>query len=164
MFATGFWNAFKLRGIPVRFHWSVLLGALLFSGFRFAPAFWLAFPALVLIHELGHAWVIRRLGHRALGVEVTGFGGLCHWDPRFASRLHHALVAWGGVAAQFVLFLLTSAYVLASGGPSYLWEAEVVHVFTTTNLMLIVLNLLPIAPLDGARAWMLFGELSRVRR
>jgi Zn-dependent protease len=164
MFTSGFWQAFSLRGIPIRFHWSVLLGALIFSGFRFAPAFWLAFPILVLVHELGHAWVIRRLGHRALAVDVTGFGGMCHWDPRFASRLHHALVAWGGVAAQFVLFLATTAYVLVTGAPHYYWEAEVLHVFTTTNLMLIVLNLLPIPPLDGARAWMLLSELSRARR
>jgi Zn-dependent protease len=164
MFATGYWQPFSLRGIPIRFHWSVLLGAFLFSGFRFAPAFWLSFPVLVLVHELGHAWVIRRLGHRALAVEVTGFGGTCHWDPRFASRLHHALVAWGGVGAQVVLLLAAVTYLFVTGGPRLPWEAEVLHVFTTTNVMLIALNLLPIAPLDGARAWMLFSELARARR
>jgi Zn-dependent protease len=162
MLTTGFWHAGTIRGVPIRFHWSILLGALIFSGFRFSPAFWLAFPLLVLIHELGHAWVIQRLGHRALAIDVTGFGGLCHWDPRFASRLHHALVAWGGVAAQFLLFLAATAYTLIKGGPSFYWEAEVLHVFTTTNLFLIALNLLPFPPLDGARAWTLFGELSRM--
>jgi stage IV sporulation protein FB len=164
VFTSGFIEFGRVRGVPIRFHWSVLIGALFFSGFRFAPAFWLSFPLLVLIHELGHAFVVQRLGHRALGIEVTGFGGLCHWDPRFASRLDHALVAWGGVAAQFVLFLIATAYLFVSGGPRYAWEAQVLSVFTTTNLWLMALNLLPIPPLDGARAWTLFGELKALRQ
>jgi membrane-associated protease RseP (regulator of RpoE activity) len=164
MFTSGFWRAGTLKGIPIRFHWSVLLGAAIFSGLRFAPAFWVAFPVLVLVHELGHAWVIRRLGHRTLAIDVTGFGGLCHWDARYASRLHHALVAWGGVVAQFLLFLAASAYLALTGGPHFTWEAQVLYVFTTTNLLLIALNLLPFAPLDGARAWMLFSELRHARR
>lgn len=159
MFSSGFLRLGRIRGVPVRFHWSVALGALIFSGFRFAPAFWLAFPVLVLIHELGHALIAQRLGHRALGIEVTGFGGLCHWDPRGASPLHHALVAWGGVVAQLALFVAAIAYLLIRPGVFYAWEAQVLHVFTTTNLFIIVLNLLPFPPLDGARAWTLFRHL-----
>lgn len=161
MFTSGFWQLGSWRGVPIRFHWSVLVGALIFSGFRFSPAFWLSFPVLVLVHELGHVWVVQRLRHRALAVDVTGFGGLCHWDPRLASRLDHALVAWGGVAAQFLLFLLATGYVLITGGPHFLVEAQVLSVFTTTNLLLMALNLLPFPPLDGARAWTLFGELRK---
>lgn len=161
MFQTGYLRLGRIKGVPVRLHFSVAIGALLFSGFRFAPAFWLAFPLLVLVHEFGHALLVQRLGHRALAVDVTGFGGLCHWDARFASRLDHAIVAWGGVLAQALLLLAALAYLAVRGAPLYAWEAEALHVFTSTNLWLIALNLLPIPPLDGARAWTVFREWRR---
>ena len=81
MFERGFLALGRFRGVPVRLHWSTALGALIFSGGRFVPAFWVAFVVLVLIHEFGHAIVVQRLGHRALAVDVTGFGGLCHRTP-----------------------------------------------------------------------------------
>ena len=34
--------------------------------------------------------------------------------------------------------------------------AEMISTFTATNMILIVLNLLPVAPLDGARGWRIF--------
>ncbi len=73
----GYLQLGTVRGVPIRLHWSTALGALFFSRFKFAPAFWLGFVLLVLVHEVGHAWVAQRLGHRALAIEVTGFGGLC---------------------------------------------------------------------------------------
>lgn len=161
MFERGFLTVGRFRGIPIRFHWSMALGALFFGGLRFVPAFWLAFVVLVLVHELGHAFVARRLGHQALAVDVTGFGGLCHWDARRASGLDHSLVAWGGVAAQFALLLVTLAYTVVAGAPASSVEAQVVSAFTRTNLWIMALNLLPIPPLDGAQAWRLFSELKQ---
>lgn len=161
MLDSGFLTIARFRGVPVRLHWSTALGALFFGGMRFVPAFWLAFVVLVVVHELGHAVVVQRLGHRALAVDVTGFGGLCHWDPRRATALDHYLVAWGGVFAQFLLLLLTLTYTLILGAPTSAAEAQIVSAFTTTNLWVIALNLLPISPLDGAQAWRLFGELRR---
>lgn len=139
------------------------LGAFFFGGYRFAPAFWAAFVLLVLVHELGHAFMARRLGHEPLGVEVTGFGGLCRWDGRRASDFHRSLVAWGGVLAQAVLLLFTYAYSLWSGPPTSMAEYQIVSAFTRTNIYLILLNLLPIPPLDGAQAWQILGQLGRKR-
>ncbi len=93
----GYLQLGSVRGVPIRLHWSTAVGALFFSRFKFAPAFWLGFVLLVLVHEIDHAWVAQRLGHQALAIEVTGFGGLCKWDARRASGLHRSLVAWGGV-------------------------------------------------------------------
>ncbi len=39
------------------------------------------------------------------------------------------------------------------GRPADPFAADVVQVFTQTNLWLILINLLPIPPLDGAEAW-----------
>lgn len=140
------------------------LGAFIFGGYRFAPAFWLAFVLLVLIHELGHAFMARGLGHAPLGVEVTGFGGLCRWDGSRASDLHRSLVAWGGVLAQGVLWVITYVYTVVAGPPSSMAEYHIVSAFTRTNVFLILINLLPIPPLDGAQAWQLLSHLGSLRR
>jgi stage IV sporulation protein FB len=118
---------------------------------------------LVLVHELGHAFMARKLGHAPLGVEVTGFGGLCRWDGSRASDFHRSLVAWGGVLAQGVLLVFTYAYSYVAGPPQSVVEYQFVSAFTRTNLYLIVLNLLPFPPLDGAQAWQILGQFGRKR-
>ena len=123
----------------------------------------LAFIALVLVHELGHAWFVRRLGHRALSVEVMGFGGLCQWDGRGSTQLDRAVIAWGGVVFQALLLLVTLTIDWLFGPPSALWQAQVLAAFTTTNLWLIGLNLLPIGPLDGSEAWKVFAAARSAR-
>lgn len=163
MFESGYLTVGSFRGIPIRFHWSTALGAFFFGGYRFAPAFWLAFVLLVLVHELGHALLARRLGHAPLGIEVTGFGGLCRWDGRRATELHRTLVAWGGVLAQGVLLAFTYAYSALAGPPETNAEYQIVSAFTRTNLHLILLNLLPFPPLDGAQAWQILGYIGRSR-
>jgi Zn-dependent protease len=164
VFESGYLTVGRFRGIPIRFHWSTALGAFFFGGYRFAPAFWVAFVLLVLIHELGHAFMARRLGHAPLGVEVTGFGGLCRWDGSRASEIHRSLVAWGGVLAQGVLLVFTYGYSWLAGPPQTVAEYQIVSAFTRTNMYLILINLLPIPPLDGAQAWRLLGYLGQLGR
>ena len=158
MFDTGFFTIVRWKGTPIRLHWSIALGALLFSGFRFAPVFWASFFGLVLIHEIGHALIVRRYGHHVHAIDVTGFGGLCRWSGH-ASPFERAAIAWGGVLAQAVVLVATVAVVLVLGRPTTAAGAEVVSVFTRTNVILIALNLLPLPPLDGAEAWPIFRHL-----
>jgi len=153
----------RLRGIPIRLHWTLPLGVLVFSGFRFAPGFWTGFVLLVLLHELGHAALVRTFRLRVTGIDVTGFGGLCHWSG-MTSPLQRGAIAWGGVLAQALLFGVTLAAVLLLGRPRGLFLSEIVNVFTYTNVYLIALNLLPIPPLDGWEAWGFVGRLLKGER
>ncbi len=152
MTERGYLTLFSMRGASLRLHWSLPLGMLVFGGLRVAPAFWFGFFLLVLIHELGHAFIVKAYGHRVLSVDVTGFGGLCRWSGS-ASVMERGLIAWGGVLAQAVLLAITFGVLLVVGAPKALWARELVSVFTYTNLWIIGLNLLPIPPLDGAEAW-----------
>jgi stage IV sporulation protein FB len=154
MFETGFLQIARIRGAPVRIHWSVALGALFFTGLRFEPAAWFAFLALVLVHELGHAVVVLRCGLRVVGIDVLAFGGVCRWSGD-STPLQRAVIAWGGVLAQLLLLGATWGVVLATGAPTSRFGMELVSVFTETNLWLAMINLLPIPPLDGATAWTL---------
>jgi stage IV sporulation protein FB len=162
MFDTGFLPIARVRGAPVRIHWSVVLGALFFTGLRFAPAAWLAFLALVLIHELGHAAVVLACGMRVVSVDVLAFGGVCRWTGD-STPLQRAVIAWGGVLAQLALYAVTWGVMLATGAPTSRFGLDLFSVFTTTNLWVAMVNLLPIPPLDGATAWTLVGAF-RARR
>jgi Zn-dependent protease len=160
--SRGWWTIGRLRGAPIRLHWSLPLGALWWSQFTFAPALWLAFATLILVHELGHALVVLRYGLGLSEVAVHGAGGYCRHGS--GSRFEEAVVAWGGVLAQLALFLGVQVAVLVLGRPHTAHAAQVYYVFTTANLWLAFINLIPVEPLDGAKAWPLLGMLlTRVR-
>jgi stage IV sporulation protein FB len=154
MFESGFLQIARVRGAPIRIHWSVLLGLMFFTGFRFAPAAWLGFVALILIHELGHAALVLRYGLRVVAIDVHGFGGECRWSGD-TTPWQRAVIAWGGVLAQGILMAATYGILYATGGPVNAFWAELAGVFLITNRWLIGINLLPIPPLDGANAWTL---------
>ncbi|HTA90077.1 MAG TPA: hypothetical protein VK745_10890 [Polyangiaceae bacterium] len=151
MFRRGYWRVGRWRGVPIKLHWSILLVALVFSRFRFLPGFFVAYPCLVLLHELGHALLVRRLGHRVVRVEVTGLGGVCDWSGN-ATPFEEAAIAWGGVLAQLAL-LIAAELCLWALPPTSRFGWEVLSTFTDTNLWLMAINLMPIPPLDGAHAW-----------
>jgi stage IV sporulation protein FB len=152
MFQTGFYQLGRFRGAPIRLHWSVLVGVLFFTGFRFAPAAWLGFVALILLHELGHAAMVVSYGLHVNAIDVHGFGGECRWSGN-ATAWQRAVIAWGGVLAQLVLMAGTFAFIHFTGAPTTRFGAELGMVFTETNLWLACINLLPVPPLDGANAW-----------
>lgn len=157
------WTLFRLRGAPVRLHWSAPLGVYAFSGFRFEPVYLLASLGLVLLHEVGHALVVRAAGGRVVELELNGLGGYCRWQGE-VSPIGRAAIAFGGVWAQ--LALLFAALALAPTGVfdgSYpgrvlFWTA------TVGNVWMVLLNLVPLRPLDGAEAWRLPLLLGRAAR
>jgi Zn-dependent protease len=155
MFEHGYFQLGRWRGVPVRVHWTLPLGALFFGGMRFVPAFWIGFFVLVLIHELGHAALVKRFGHAVLAVDITGFGGLCRWRG-YATERQRSIIAWGGVVAQAVALVATLLLLAIFGWPHSWFLAQLANVFVYTNLWLIGFNLLPIPPFDGAQAWALF--------
>lgn len=151
--------------VPIKLHASLPVGLFVFSGFRFAPIEWSITIALILLHELGHAWVVRRVGGQATEVVVHGFGGWCGWQGD-VSPLGRAAIACGGVAAQLVLLLLTLLADAAGVWPAGPIAALVFWGFTMRNAWLIGFNLLPFRPLDGAEAWAfpwLLGKAARRR-
>ena len=159
-FTRGYLRAGNWRGAPILLHWSIVIGALFFGGFRFAPAFWTGFVGLVLFHELGHAFFVRRYGQRVLSVEVNGIGGLCTWSGK-VSPIRRSIISWGGVLAQWLVYSAAQLFVQIQGEPSSAGGQEILYLATTTNLWLILINLIPVRPLDGKEAWQLFPLLYR---
>lgn len=149
---------FSYHGAPVVAHWSVLLafplgwtveksmlGALVAQG---------AFLVLMLAHELGHAFVARRFRLPVHSLELYAMHGLCRYGTPRHERAAVA-IAWGGIAAQGVVFalalLLAKGLDLSGGIPRML--APAFDVWVPANMLIAFCNLIPIAPLDGAKAW-----------
>jgi stage IV sporulation protein FB len=154
----------RLAGAPIRLHWTLPLGALVMSRFTFVPAYWLGFVLLILIHELGHALVVLRYRLGLVEIVVHGVGGYCSHDPA-RSRWQESAIAWGGVLGQLTALAVTGLLLLLLGRPSNVHTAQLAYVFTETNLFLIAINLIPIEPLDGRKAWPLVGMIwAKLRR
>ncbi len=162
MWTKGYWRVGTYRGAPLRLHWSLPVGLLLFGRFELAPIAWLTTLALFLVHEAGHASLVRQHGLRVNNVDLTGLGGECRWigSPTVRERV---FIAWGGVIAQTVALVVVQALVLALGEPSAPWLVQVVDVYTRVNLWLIAINLLPLPHLDGAVAWEILPGYRRWR-
>ena len=87
-------------------------------------------------------------------------GGVCTWSGE-VGPIARAGVAWGGRWAQLLLYACALAVTAIHGPPATLATVQFADAFTRANLWIIALNLLPVPPLDGAKAWPLFPLLWR---
>jgi stage IV sporulation protein FB len=145
-----------LRLGPLRLHWSILLGAALFTALTPRPLLLIGYAAVLLAHVAGHAFAV--LGTRlsvsgvvvhALGGELTGAGE--------ATPLRRSVIALSGVLAQLALLLAALA------GRRYL-PPDLADALVSRNAVVLLLNLVPVKPLDGALAWRLPSRLRASRR
>jgi Zn-dependent protease len=140
-------NAFnlgRLAGFPIRLRLSFLLllgliwltgGSLLFVLLTFAS---------ILVHELGHALVARRLGVRIAAIDLHMLGGaaLMIDSPRNAD--HEIAIAAAGPAVSLGLAGLGMGLGALTGWSIVSWLGYI-------NLALAIFNLLPALPMDGGR-------------
>jgi len=150
---------FHVAGIPIRFHWSTLLmlaGLIAASGILGAGLAVLAFAVctVTVAHELGHAYLARRLGYEVLDIRVFPVFGNCRYDRPY-SEYEDAIIAWGGVAAQFLLLLPAAATLALVGNTSYGSINVLLIGLSYFNAVVMACNLAPARGMDGAKAWRL---------
>lgn len=153
------WKFGKWKRIPFYFHWTILLwlpwywwvrGSLLW-----AVATLLPFVGLLLAHELGHAIVARSQRIKVYALRLYALHGQCEHEESYYERAD-LFIAWGGVLAQLCVLAIALAakYSLRFLLPH--WEeflAPLFFVFIDANLVMAAFNLIPLAPLDGHKAW-----------
>jgi Zn-dependent protease len=141
------WRLGSVLGFPVELNLSflLLLGLVLlaFGGVAGVALVLLVFGS-VLLHELGHAVVARKLGVHVAGIELSFFGGAAKMVqlPRTAS--HEILIAAAGPAVSLVLGGLG----LGLGALTHNWLFAWLG---WTNLIIAAFNLIPALPMDGGR-------------
>ncbi|MGD9646141.1 MAG: M50 family metallopeptidase [Pirellulales bacterium] len=177
------WNFYlgPVRGVQVRLHvFFLLLAVMILAGPNEIPlAYRAACVAVLLVsvlwHELGHCFASRKLGYGPERIILWPFGGLepcpCAHDPQ-----HEWATAAAGMLANFLVCVVSFAVLLAarqldelSLNPllppppeaTFTWPLLLGLVFWF-NWMLVLVNLLPAFPLDGAQVlramlWPHFG-------
>lgn len=136
--------------------WFAVGAKVLLSGFSFFASVWfyalfwgwkfaLAFTVLLLVHELGHALVMRLYGVPAsLPYFIPGLGALIQLKGRPASALEEAYVALGG--PLFGTLGALACYLTAQATGDQFWMAA-----AYVGFFLNLFNLAPALPLDGGR-------------
>lgn len=140
-----------LRLGPIQLHWSLLLGAALFCALEPRPLLLLGYAAVLFAHVAGHALAVPGTRLAVSGVMLHGLGGELLGEGE-VPPLRRSLIALSGVLGQ--LALLGAALLAAHALPADLSEA-----FVRRNGILLLLNLIPMRPLDGAQAWRLVPRL-----
>lgn len=107
----------------------------------------------VLLHELAHAFVAKRLGYKMSEIKLMPYGAMLVGDMSDASLKEEIIIASAGPFASILMALLTTA----------LWWIEpTTYVYTQSfaqiNFCLAIINLIPVFPLDGGRV--MLGILS----
>jgi Zn-dependent protease len=169
---------FSVLGIPVRVHpffWLIALMLGLNSQDAGALIVWVIAVFIgVLVHEMGHALVMRRFGF-APWITLYGLGGMASYNPggygaRSVGTWGQVLISAAGPLAGFLLaacliLALTLAGVdvgyfigLPIGLAAYVLEpvghpvfGELLNSLLFVTIAYGVLNLMPIYPLDGGQ-------------
>jgi Zn-dependent protease len=146
-----------LLGFPIKANLSFffLLGVVLvWMGGLAGVAVALIAAGSVLLHELGHALMARRLGVSVAAIELHFFGGAAQIVDLPRSPRDEMLVAAAGPAVSFALAGLGYGLAAATGAAGF-------ALFGVINVVLGAFNLLPAFPSDGGRilrAWLARGR------
>ncbi|HAZ15452.1 MAG TPA: hypothetical protein DCY54_02260 [Parachlamydiales bacterium] len=144
---------FKFLNIPVEIHPSFWLFLLFFTNlYRDFSIESLLLAAVVilslLVHEYGHAWTAFRFGARPV-ITLEAFGGNAQYNGFGLTPKQHFLITLNGPLLESVLIVL--AYSLLKGdffSHNY-YLRYLLYATLRVNILWCLLNLIPIAPLDG---------------
>jgi Zn-dependent protease len=137
----------SLFGFPIRANLSflLLLGVIpLMTGSLAGVTIALVAFGSVVLHELGHALMARRLGVRVASIDLHFFGGAARMADSSRSPGDEIKIAAAGPAVSFALAGLGYAAATVTG-----WSDLVM--FAGVNLVIGLFNLLPVFPSDGGR-------------
>jgi Zn-dependent protease len=144
-------------------HFRSVLGGSVTQGYVVAVCAVLLFFFSLILHELGHALVARRLGIGISGIDLWFFGGVARMTRDTDSPGTEFKVAAAGPAVTFVIVVIcVTLCALISQGAALdaVRFADDTHVspvlallafLATINAFLFVFNLVPAFPLDGGR-------------
>jgi Zn-dependent protease len=117
-----------------------------------------AYFGVLLIHECGHMILAQRKGYAVCAIELYPICGcVCFEEPW--SRYDRAVIAWGGVVAQAAVAAPLVTWIAIFGFTPFTALNVALGILGYYSLFVAAFNLIPVPPLDGAKAWYLIPEL-----
>lgn len=176
----------ELFDIPIRVHWSWLIGfALLtwliasgglpFISIQLTPTQEVIIAVIVtlclflsvLAHELAHSLTAKRLGYSVVSITLLIFGGVSLIAETRSRSSHDFMIAAAGPGMSLALGIVASILYFVSRDPFATgWAAMlqgILFYIGLQNIALAIFNMLPGLPLDGGRVlqsviWALTGN------
>lgn len=166
----GILTSFKVAGIHIEidYSWAIIFLLVLFGlaagyfpqvipGYNWLE-YWIVgltatvlFFASIVTHELSHAMMANRFGHRVNRITLFVFGGMAHLSAEPQKATEELLIASVGPLTSFVLGLFFWALPHVLDLSSWRLWSETLTYLGIINIALAVFNLLPGFPLDGGR-------------
>lgn len=135
---------FNFAGSPVE------LSIWFFILFLWLPfTFIIAIFASVLIHELAHAFVAKRLGWTVYKIEVGLFTGSASVDTNIPEKDSIPVIAAGPLSNLILAIVSIPLYLALSGVNPFL--DRLLNDLFVVNMFMFIFNILPIYPMDGGR-------------
>lgn len=140
MFGIGFKLFKSAKAVKVLLAGSALAGWSILFSWQFA----LVLIAVIMFHEYGHVWAMKKMGMKTKGFYLIPFvGGVAvgdkaktHWQQVFIAMMGPSF----GLVMSIVCYL---AYLLT--------ESHFIGLLASMSALINILNLLPIMPLDGGQ-------------
>ena len=171
----GSWSLGRIAGIEIKIHMTFLLivAFVVFQGVSWGGATGAVVSmiqlgvlfGLVVLHELGHSLVARKLGYRVRDITLYPIGGAARMESMPDRPWHEIAIALSGpavnIAIAALLFpIILFVYPLGGVFPPI---TTVLGSLFVINLILAGFNLLPAFPMDGGRVLRGFLALRRDR-
>ncbi len=146
---------FSIFGFPIHIHWFFWLNTALLSGYLDASSpkqlqallIWVvAVLVSIIIHELGHTFMMRHYGAQA-HIVLYALGGLAIPDRGFR-RGQDIVISLAGPLVQIAIGFAAKFLLQHSTGDAW-WIQLFLSQFIFVSIFWGVFNLLPIFPLDG---------------
>ncbi len=149
---NGYVTLGRISGIPIRFHLLSPVVFAIWTGMSFDPIRWGCVFFLIVVHEFGHAAMVRASGAYVIGINIHGLGGECWWQGE-VSPMWRAGIAWGGVLGQATVAVAALAVAARFEPAETTPLGSALVILIASNAGIAIFNLLPFRPLDGAEAW-----------
>ncbi len=159
---AGAFHLFRIAGIDVFLHWSWFVVAVFevqertgkYSSVGWNVAEYLALFVIVTLHEFGHALACRQVGGTADTIVLWPLGGVAYVSP----PQRPGATLWSIAAGPLVNVALIPALLGLEAGSRVLGLTVAIPALATLiravlwiNVCILVLNVLPVYPLDGGQ-------------
>lgn len=168
-------HLFRFSGIDVFLHWSWFLVAVYeiqtrsgsYSSITWNIAEYVALFLIVMLHEFGHALACRQVGGRANQIVLWPLGGVAYVDPPQRPGATLWSIAAGPLVNVALVPILGAIYFGLAPALGWISNARdlnhLLYAVFWMNVLLLLLNILPIYPLDGGQIlrsllWFVIGR------